>query len=479
MRTFVLLILLFICACFKALGKYSDTIPPVIYHLLQHKGEIPFISTKDLKGLIPLRLLAKQHHQQENFLIKTKNRLLVGVNGTGMLFEIKDSLGYITFTRIDKTHHYGNNYGALNFTLNDTIYSLGGYGFWRFNGQLRYFNHQSCEWSLMKLNREITFANPTGWFDHKNRQLYVYGTHTKNQVLKTEEPQERVSKNKELYRLDISSGNWTYVGNLITIFDEAADNISSYNELLGDIHFNAFGFGHFIRIGMEHIYYDDFRLNRRWRAYPYFYKQFEEQIARVPNIFYCIDTTVYVSNIELHQFDSIPISKEFFYQTNEAVFTAVKKEKQAIDWRPVSWLLSGTLFGFLFVAGFSKIKHSRQNSRSVIINPIHPYNEQDRLGRTALFDEIESELIGFILSKCKHHQTASVVEVNKILGLSEKNEAVQKKNRSEKMNRINDKWRQATASKSDLLLRKRAVFDKRVIEYYISPQLLSNVDAFL
>jgi len=68
-----------------------------------------------------------------------------------------------------------------------------------------------------------------------------------------------------------------------------------------------------------------------------------------------------------------------------------------------------------------------------------------------------------------------VEEINKVLGLSGKNESVQKKNRSETINDINKKWAVLCGNKNPLILRQRSEFDKRSFEYFIQPVWLEKV----
>lgn len=480
MRTLLITAFLLLCIHICAQSNPSGTLPHLLQHLMHYKGEIPVISTKKLKGLIPPALLPELYRREVNYLVKTKNSLYVGVDGTGMLFEVKDSAGILGFRRIDKTRLTGNSHGALHFTINDTIYSLGGYGFWRVNGQLRYYNYRKGEWSVIGLNKEIPILGGASWLDYKNRQLYVYGSSSFNQAIKTSQRNNNYEKVKELYRLDLRSGNWTQIGSLIRKFEKSIDSVILNYELEISEH-NSFSFGHYNRLEIDNVYYDDFVQNRRWKASSLFYKEFGGHIEKTYNINYCIDSTIYMGDIDKNEFDSISLSKNHFYPTNEKVFTPVKnsiiKEKKGGGgWTPTSWLLSGALAGFLMFAGFSKLWRYYQNSKNNPSNPAYTDSENNQPYHVALFDEIETELINFILSKCKRHDTASVVEVNKILGLSGKNEAVQKKNRSEKINRINEKWRRATGTETTIIQRRRAELDKRVFEYYIIPELFSQIE---
>jgi hypothetical protein len=55
-----------------------------------------------------------------------KNKLVVQIDGSGKLFEVQAKL---PVARMDRTCYEGYCYGAFNFVYNDTIFSLGGYGF--------------------------------------------------------------------------------------------------------------------------------------------------------------------------------------------------------------------------------------------------------------------------------------------------------------------------------------------------------------
>ena len=91
------------------------------------------------------------------------------------------------------------------------------------------------------------------------------------------------------------------------------------------------------------------------------------------------------------------------------------------------------------------------------------------------FNEIEKELILFIYEKTRQEYTVSVEEINKVLGLSGKNESVQKKNRSETINHINQKWAVLHGNNQLLIERQRSEFDKRSFEYFIQPVWLDKV----
>ena len=79
----------------------------------------------------------RKHHFVNDILIKNKLGLFAIVDNTGRLYKIHSMGEEIKFERIDSTFYSGYNSGAFNFSFRDTIFSMGGYGFWRWNGHLR------------------------------------------------------------------------------------------------------------------------------------------------------------------------------------------------------------------------------------------------------------------------------------------------------------------------------------------------------
>ena len=108
-------------------------------------------------------------------IVRCKTGLYILLSGTGQVYKCinlkNDSL---EFQRIDSTSHFGYNYGAINFTSNECLYSFGGYGFWRHNGHLRRFN-KSKEWQLDFIEKEIsTVHNPLLLESSINKLYYLH-----------------------------------------------------------------------------------------------------------------------------------------------------------------------------------------------------------------------------------------------------------------------------------------------------------------
>ena len=107
-------------------------------------------------------------------IIPGKNGIMVLLSGNSKVYQYNQTTGYLE--KIDQTRYHGHNFGASNILYNDTIYSLGGYGFWQMNGGVRYYNKNSKEWDIIKAGKLVPFANginSISFFDAKEAKLYV------------------------------------------------------------------------------------------------------------------------------------------------------------------------------------------------------------------------------------------------------------------------------------------------------------------
>ena len=134
--------------------------PLIIRRLLEEKKEIGLITvsstSKQSPLIIPMGVTGLTIQDPLQTLYKTKNHLYVGIKGTGYLYEITNLSDQMHFNRIDSTAYIGYNFSDLRFVMNNILYSFGGYGFWKSNGLLRYYNPTLHQWDMKVLNRELS-----------------------------------------------------------------------------------------------------------------------------------------------------------------------------------------------------------------------------------------------------------------------------------------------------------------------------------
>lgn len=463
--------------------------PAIIKHLLSQKKEIPVITGSftgtlingEYLKILPRNKMPRKLWSADQYLVYTPGNLFLGINGTGILYKIISQDDTLNFIRDDSTFFMGNSFCSANFSIGDTIYSYGGYGFWKNNGHIRYYSRVFHEWEVVKANREIISNSCIGgdsssyiWVDAQKNRFYLAGQKIINDGLM---PQQKspVQRNKKLFVLDINKQEWTELGEF-----KNYPETSSLNSPWGPLFILTF-----------ESYINDFNQNRKLAAKKPAIEKLKKALnAFVSDIAYFVDSTLYFGNSSFNTFDSIQLSLNDFEYRGEPVYTPIipvpflAGNKNMLIWLAIISVAIST--GFLY---YKRKKRKTGRPKAVDADAVHeietnlmevvqiiPQKFNGKNGNhTETFSEIEKELILFIYEKTRQEYTVSLEEINKVLGLSGKNESVQKKNRSETINTINQKWSVLHQNNHSLIERQRSEFDKRSFEYFIQPMWLDKV----
>lgn len=82
-----------------------------------------------------------------------KGHFFFVIAGTGQVYKF-DPLKRI-LSRVDQTYYRGYNFGAFQFSHNDSLFSFGGIGFWHYNNVQTFFDLQTKEWEMVKGKGDI------------------------------------------------------------------------------------------------------------------------------------------------------------------------------------------------------------------------------------------------------------------------------------------------------------------------------------
>jgi hypothetical protein len=105
---------------------------------------------------------------------KTKFNYLLTIEGTGQVYRL--DIDKLTLDRLDNTYYRGYNFNSIQFFKNDTLFSVGGIGFWHANNVLTYFKENSKEWELVESydeNGPRWMKSDFGGYDKTRRILSV------------------------------------------------------------------------------------------------------------------------------------------------------------------------------------------------------------------------------------------------------------------------------------------------------------------
>ena len=408
----------------------------------------------------------------DQVLMVRKGELYIFISATGMLYKSADPVknDSLRFQRIDKTEHFGYNINCKAFTFRDRFYNLGGYGFWRWNGQLRVFDEKTADWKIERLNREIPIVlGPPGqlqWKSPKGNQLISLGYIVGRQTEKVPE-NERVITVDTVISLNLEKSDWKVLGKLnprLAVFsaiENAVISVLDSGVLVSQ---------------RDHLQYLNLLSNKVYTLSDKAVWNFFSS-PRARNIGWYANGYYYHTAFGKWDIDSVKVSPEHFTYTGEQVYetdTSTVSSKS---------LIAGSFIAFMGLAAFWFYR-----KRKPVVQPTEPAiaTLASTLVRSPypvkeVFEEIEKALLKLLVDNItlKNSRTATE-EVNRVLGVASKSGDMQKRKRSDVIRSINAKYRVLMPDKDiQLIDRVKSDLDARLYEYYIAETELPFLEAHL
>ena len=395
---------------------------------------------------------------REQVAIKTPNNFFIAISGAGRMYQqiaATDSLLY--FKRIDDNENINYNLGAFYFSNGETIYNHGGYGFWKTNGTIRGFNFKDREWDVFPTNIEV--YNPifpgSSWFDVSKNALYIPYQQLINSGLKGFQSAAGKIIDGVMY-LDCKTWDWLKIGtlksNYLTILKNAKTKI--YNQS-----------GYFVSDG-EDVYWFNFLNNSVSKNTN---RTLAQSINRLDNssIQYYKDGILYSYFPSTGALDTIVIDESKFVKEPEAMW-GLQFELAEM------WPLLLCLFLFIVSLWYFFSVPTKKDHKQVV--------ETFHVGIKKLdvsFNQTELSLIDLLIEKSLVGATATINDINYVLGIKDKNVGMQKKVRSDVINGINERFKYATSQDIQLVLSVRSETDKRYFEYFIAKDQIKEVQKLI
>ncbi len=402
-------------------------------------------------------------------LLIRKGEIYVHISATGMLYKCTGNVGAdsLRFDRIDKTEHYGYNINAKTFVHKDRFYNIGGYGFWRWNGQLRFFNDRSADWKIERLNREIpVVVDPPGfpqWKSLNGSQLISLGFVLGRQSEKVPENQ-RVKSIDSVISLDLDKEDWTVLGKLNPSLDALSTSAYTLRSVLDS--------GLVVDL-KENIQYLNLLDNKIYTlsnrdVLNFFYSNIVQKVS------WYKDGQLFYTVIGKWQVDSLKIGYQDFTFTGEPVYTTSD---------PSGNLISGSVIALLAIGGFLFFRKRKKalppvdsKSHTHVPAQVHsPYPVKE------VFEEVEKALLKLLMDNMTTRNSRTATdEVNRVLGMASKSGDMQKRKRSDVIRSINAKYRMLMPEKDlELIDRVKSELDARLYEYCITRSELHFLESLL
>ena len=418
--------------------------------LLSKKGSVQYIMGVPNKMVQPRD---KFHYEKPLLFIKTDSTLYLSFSGSGRMYKLdrEDDSSYI-FSRLDRTENINYNLGANYFSYKGQVFSFGGYGFWKSNGNLKIFNQKDKEWDIVPLSEEIIpqyYPFEASWFNNATGKLFIPLQSIVNAgIIGTEYLKGNVIPYS--YELDINTKQWKKLGKTNAVLIEIITNgQQSFRSEKG-----------LILLYYDKVYLIDFNANKVYSSNSSFFNQ---SIARkgTADFVYEKDGFIYSYNYATKESDSLIIDYKYFKDTGLSI------------WEPMynfTLLFSIVLLIITFIIIIYIV---RKKKKIILDAPVPEKNYRIQ------FTDTEIALLKLLILKVSDNQRANINEVNYVLGLKHKNTGLQKKVRSDTFSNINEKFRYITKFDDPLIQSIRSEIDKRYFEYFINSNHISLIEDYL
>ena len=427
--------------CERSYTVFYNPLLQKMVELKDYNGNITISKSSDI---LPLNGTSFGSNLQE--LIKHNGKIYILLFQTGFIFQMSEPQGdSVVFRKIDNTININYNIGCTNFIYKDEIYNYGGYGFWSKFPHVRKYNKVDMEWDIQPTNIEV-FSADYDWFSPKEGRLYVPFQKIENKALKDPKFTNGVFEYTSYY-LDLKTTDWIKLGKaspeLIKLINEK-NNYASYPYDNGRIF-----------VINEKAYLFDYLNNKVYRSKKADLNQFFIRGA--------LETTAFFYKGKFYKYQpGLQTYKTWDFSIND--FELMNFSIWGNDYMTLVFVLA-ICFVIILIVFFVRL--FKQSVKKRIENAQLKVLKTKTMNQA--FTETEISLIQLLIKANSAKQNVEIAEINRVLGIKDKNVGLQKKVRSDVINAINDKYIFITQSENNLISSVRKEDDKRFYEYFVVP----------
>ena len=445
-----------ICAqfvpCERSYTVYLNPLLQKIQSLEDFNGNVDIGKSSDI---LPLAGTSFSPNKQE--LIKHHGKIYLFLAQTGFIFEMSEPEGdSVVFRKIDNTININYNISCTNFIYKDQIFNYGGYGFWNKFAHVRKYNTIDKEWDIQPTNIEVFSADLYNWFSPTEGRLYVPFQKMENKALKDPKLKD-IGFDYSSYYLDIKTFDWIKIGKLSNELIKLINEKSNYGNIPHDD-------GRIFIINDE-AYLFDYVHNQIYKSTRADLNQFFIRNTNDVTVFF-YKGKYYKYLSDLQKFVTWEIHSKDLKLLNYPIW-----EKDYTNFIIVFASCSVIILISLFVWLFKQSVKKRIENAQLKVLKTKTMNQA--------FTETEISLIQLLINANSAKQNVEIAEINRVLGIKDKNVGLQKKVRSDVINAINDKYVFITQSENNLIASVRKEDDKRFYEYFIVPTEIKTVQKLI
>ena len=410
-------------------------------------------------------------------LLKKKGKIYLQLMGSGRLYQIqKQANGKYELIRLDSTFHTGSNFGSINFFYKDTLFKLGGVGFWKIKDYFTFFSNKTHEWELLSSKKGVTvYQSPDKgvlfYIDQLNGKFYL-----SNSINQLDFPASLNTSFSDTCRVfDFKEKSWQNLGKVNPVLKEILQKSLELKTTFGpflifhsdlELHWVNFAtnqFGVFVKEKQA-----EFR--EKWLK---IYKGRPEHMYQ-----FAMGNQYYLIRIEKNgdlQYETITLnSKDFIDANAQPIYSNSLIVSFLTKIEPGKPIIGNVFIVIIVILIYSLYnKKIKKKKTPIEIQSILYKNFYSAL--TA----VEKELIQAIYELQIKQEQISIKAINKIIGVQQKDTITQNKSRSDYFLRINQKFKLATRASELLIVKQREETDKRIYNYNINNQFIEEIKSLI
>lgn len=401
-------------------------------------------------------------------VINNKGEIWLTQNGSNKVYKLGEDG---KAKRLDRTINRGFNFGAFNLFYKDTLYSIGGYGFWQTTGSIRYFNPNSGEWDIVRNIKNVPVAsgiNAICHYDKPHGKLFVIYTPTRPEYEKYDE-----NTDEEVFMQCFDFREKSWWDNAMQINPKIAKKITDLSLIQN--------YGQTALISSKvngKVMSVNFNVNKIYDVDYKYHTELKQLLnSRNNYISYTVNEKLYINDLDANTilYSSIKPNQLSSYPEAFYINETDKLESTKIPWLPISLIVNIALGLIIFF-----ILQLEKKRKKLFLNlGTDDKNIQQRENKNTkeylqYLTNIEIDLLKLLLKNNLNNEKTTVSQINKILGTEKKENKIQNNIRGEAIISINSKFMSFALVKDNLIERQRVEFDKRHMEYFINEKYVSR-----
>jgi hypothetical protein len=416
-------------------------------------------------------------------VIKKGKDVYVQPLGTGRLYKAVKENGMVKLDRVDLTTHSGSNFYAQNFFVKDTLFQIGGLGFWQIRGILTYYSPQTRQWELIQTNKTI----PTYFDDQRDATLH----YNDNRI----DPKLYVTNSYYYpnypYSFDIASTDSCYIYDFNTRAWNTLGKLNpDFKKIFGSKHSRE------MELHIKNLYIFQSQLEFYW-------VNFEANSMGKFNV--KENNKLRETWLSTYNNDKRGLEVGFQFNLGSDLYFMKLLNSDTLSWTKTQLNLKGldlkntnpiysnkTSFTETISIFYSQYKTVLFISVLVILLVLalrSNFFKRKKIPKEVVailyqnffnaINIVEKELIEILYKSNLKGEEVSTKTINKIIGVQQKDTLTQNKSRSDHFIKINQKFKMATQNSEPLIVKNRDKADKRQYNYGLNNLYVLEIEKLL